>query len=382
MDSTATLLLILIITVLAGVGFLFLRLNKRGGGDEQALQLLQNQLAQLTSAQNEKLDRTLTELNSRLREQNQTLNEQLQKSQLSLQQQFSIAQKTASENSSNTAKIVQQVTEKLTKLDETNKQVVGFAEQLQSLENILKNPKHRGILGEYYLETVIKNVLPPDSYKLQFKFNNGEIVDALIITREGNIPVDAKFSLENYNRLSTAESKEEREKFERLFKEDLKKRIDETSKYIRPQEKTLDFAFMFIPADGLYYDLLVQRVGGLDVNQAGLIDYAFKKRVLIVSPTTFFAYLQTVMQGLRALQIEESTKQIQKDVEALQRHLRAYEDYIGKVGKNLNATVGAYNSSVKEFGKIDKDLMKISTDKNAMQVDVEDILKPELGLED
>lgn len=259
------------------------------------------------------------------------------------------------------SKIVREVTERLTKLDETNRQVVGFADQLQKLQDTLNNPKQRGVLGEYYLETVLKNVLPPKHYKLQYKFKDGEIVDAAIFLQDKIIPVDAKFSLENYNRLTELSSGSEHDAIEKQFKQDLKNRIDETSKYIRPAENTMDFAFMFIPAEGLYYDLLVNKVGAGGVSSRDLIDYAFKeKHVIIVSPTSFFAYLQTVLQGLRAMQIEESAKEIRKNIEVLAKHLQSYDGYMQKLGATLGTTVGHYNTAYKEFKKIDKDVVKIA----------------------
>lgn len=259
------------------------------------------------------------------------------------------------------AKIVRDVTERLTKLDETNKQVMGVADQLQGLEDVLKNPKHRGVLGEYFLENVLKNVLPPKNYQMQYEFKNGDIVDAVVFVKEKIIPIDSKFSLENYNRILNEKDPVEKEYLEKQFKMDLKNRIDETAKYIRPNEDTMDFAFMFIPAEGIYYDLLINQVGAIKVNTRDLIEYAFKeKHVIIVSPTSFFAYLQTVMQGLRALQIEESAKEIRKYVEMLQKHLGSYEEYLKKLGNNLGTTVNMYNRAYKEFGKIDKDVVKIT----------------------
>lgn len=258
------------------------------------------------------------------------------------------------------SKIVREVTERLTKLDETNRQVVGFADQLKRLQDTLNNPKQRGVLGEYYLETVLKNVLPPKHYKLQYKFKDGDIVDAAIFLQDKIIPVDAKFSLENYNRLSETTAGPEHDRIEKVFKQDLKNRIDETSKYIRPAENTMDFAFMFIPAEAIYYDLLVNQVGQAGVSSRDLIDYAFKeKHVIIVSPTSFFAYLQTVLQGLRAMQIEEGAKEIRKNIEVLAKHLMSYDAYMQKLGATLGTTVGHYNAAYKEFGKIDKDVVKI-----------------------
>jgi len=259
------------------------------------------------------------------------------------------------------AKIVRDVTERLTKLDETNKQVMGVAEQLQGLEDVLKNPKHRGVLGEYFLENVLKNVLPPKNYQMQYEFKNGDIVDAAVFVKDKIIPIDSKFSLENYNRILQEKDIVKKEELEKQFRADLKNRIDETAKYIRPAENTMDFAFMFIPAEGIYYDLLVNQVGAIKVSTRDLIEYAFKeKHVIIVSPTSFFAYLQTVLQGLRALQIEESAKEIRKYVEMLQKHLLSYEEYLKKMGNNLNTTVNMYNKAYKEFGKVDKDVVKIT----------------------
>jgi DNA recombination protein RmuC len=289
-------------------------------------------------------------MQEQLKEIRQTLDSKMGDSAKIMQQQF--AQST---------KIIRDVTERLTKLDETNKQVMGVADQLQGLEDVLKNPKHRGVLGEYYLENVLKNVLPPKNYQMQYEFKNGEVVDAVVFVKDKIIPIDSKFSLENYNRILQEKDPAVREELEKQFKTDLKNRIDETAKYIRPNEDTMDFAFMFIPAEGIYYDLLINQVGAIKVNTRDLIEYAFKdKHVIIVSPTSFFAYLQTVLQGLRALQIEESTKEIRKYVEMLQRHLLSYDEYLKKLGRNLDTTVNMYNRAYKEFGKIDRDVVKIT----------------------
>jgi len=259
------------------------------------------------------------------------------------------------------ARLIENITEKLTKLDETNKQVVNFSSQLQNLQDILKNPKQRGVLGEYFLEETLKNVLPPNSYQMQYPFKDGSIVDAVVFVKDKIIPIDSKFSLENYERILNASDSETREKLEKQFKQDLKFRIDETSKYVKPEEKTMDFAFMFIPSEAIYYDLLVNKVGAVQVNTRDLIEYAFKeKHVIIVSPTSFLAYLQTVLQGLKALQIEESAKEIKKWVEMLGKHILSYEDFMKKLGTSMGTTVSHYNNAYHEFRKIDKDIAKIT----------------------
>ncbi|PIR69812.1 MAG: DNA recombination protein RmuC [Candidatus Niyogibacteria bacterium CG10_big_fil_rev_8_21_14_0_10_46_36] len=259
------------------------------------------------------------------------------------------------------AKIIRDVTERLTKLDETNKQVINFTDQLRKLQDILQNPKQRGILGEYYLETVLKNTLPVGSYKIQYGFRDGNIVDAAIFIKDKIIPVDSKFSLENYNRILEEHNEDRKKELEKQFRQDLKNRIDETAKYVRPEEGTMDFAFMFIPSEAIYYDLLINKVGAVQVNTEDLISYAInKKRVLIVSPNTFLAFLQTVLQGLKAMEIEESAKEIIKGVQQLSKHITAYDDYMLRLGKNLDTTVNAYNKASKEFKKIDKDVVKLS----------------------
>ncbi len=262
---------------------------------------------------------------------------------------------------SESAKLIREVTTGLTKLDETNKQVVSFADQLQSLQDILKNPKQRGVLGEYYLETLLKNVLAPSQYQMQYAFTNGEIVDAAVFVKDKIIPIDSKFSLENYNRLAEEKNPIEKEKLEKTFVGDLKMRIQETAKYVRPSEGTMDFAFMFIPHEAIYYDLLINKIGAITEETDNLIQRAASKyKVIIVSPTSFLAYLQTVLQGLKALQIEETAKDIIKRVEELGTHLKRYEDYHMKLGVSLGTVVNHYNNSGKELKKVDKDVLRIA----------------------
>ncbi len=261
------------------------------------------------------------------------------------------------------SKLISDVTERLTKLDETNKRVVNVADELKTLQNVLQNPKQRGVLGEYYLSQVLENVLPPDRFKLQYKFANGEIADAVIILDKGQmLPVDSKFSLENYNRLLEEKDAARRDVLAKAFKADLKGRIDETAKYIRPGENTMDYAFMFIPSEAIYYDLLINKVGITNTSARDLIEYAFRdKKVIIVSPTTFMAYLQTVMQGLRSLKIEEQAKEIQIRVGELGRHIVTYETLMQKLGASLGTTVNHFNNAHKELKKVDKDVVKIAS---------------------
>ncbi len=268
---------------------------------------------------------------------------------------------------------VRDVTERLMKIEETNKQILNFSGDLENLQRILTNPKQRGILGEYYLETLLRNTFSPEQFEMQYKFKDGLIVDAAVFVRDKVIPIDSKFSLENYNRLIDESSIEERLRLEKVFLNDLKQRIVETAKYIRPQEGTMEFAFMFIPHEAIYYDLLVNKIGAGSEDVENLLQRAAAKyHVVIVSPTSFSAYLQTVLQGLNALKIEEQAKEIRIRVNDLTRHLGAYQQYFDNVGKHLGTAVNQYNLASKEFAKVDKDVMRIgaqSMDYQAVALD-------------
>ncbi|RLC38612.1 DNA recombination protein RmuC [Candidatus Falkowbacteria bacterium] len=346
-----TLIIVLLAILIAGIiGLVILQLKKKDSGDSDKITAMMERLT------------VLSEQNKELR---QAMDSKLSETHRVTQEQIGQTMKTVQGITGQSAKLISSVTEKLTKLDETNKQVVNFSAQLQSLQDILKNPKQRGVLGEYFLEETLKNVLPPKSYQMQYCFKDGSIVDAVVFVKDKIIPVDSKFSLENYEKILNASDVKERERLEKLFKQDLKTRIDETSKYVKPGEKTMDFAFMFIPSEAIYYDLLVNKVGAVKVNTRDLIEYAFRdKHVIIVSPTSFLAYLQTVLQGLRALQIEESAKEIKKNVEKLSRHILSYDDFMKKLGGSMSTTVNHYNNAYKEFKKIDKDVVRI-TDKES-----------------
>lgn len=338
--SMEIVLIILLVIVICGLGIvLFVVLQKF------------NEIKNANAVELMKSD--VTELSRSIVSLQQTMGDKLERSSLGVQQSV---QKQLTES----AKLVADVTQRLAKLDETNRRVVDVADELKTLQNVLSNPKQRGVFGEFYLSSVLENILPPGQFQTQYKFSDGEIVDAVIFLDKGQIlPIDSKFSLENYNRMIEASGKE-RDQYLLKVKADLKGRIDETSKYIRPSEKTMDFAFMFIPSESLYYDLLINNVGN-GGSSRDLIEYAFReKHVIITSPTSFMAYLQTVLQGLRSLQIEEQAKDIQVRVGKLGQHIAKYDEYMGKLGNSLGTTVNHYNNAYKEFGKVDKDIVKIA----------------------
>lgn len=336
-----TILLIVLAVVIIGFIFVVSILNQR------MRELKNSSAVELMKADVTELTRSITAMN-------QNVGDKLERSSNTVQ---TSVQKQLGES----AKLVADVTQRLAKLDETNRRVVDVADELKTLQNVLQNPKQRGVFGEYYLQSVLENVMSTGQFQMQYKFNDGEIVDAVIFLQKGQIlPIDSKFSLENYNRMIEATDKAERDRLLLKVKVDLKGRIDETSKYIRPSENTMDFAFMFIPSESLYYDLLINNVG-TGGSSRDLIEYAFRdKRVIIVSPTSFMAYLQTVLQGLRSLQIEEQAKDIQIRVGKLGLHIGKFEEYMQKLGGALGTTVNHYNAAHKELGKIDKDVVKIA----------------------
>lgn len=330
-------LVVLGLLFLQGIGLYFvMRRREPQTQSPESLLLLQRQM--------ESLEKSLSErMTTSSKEVNETVRQQLDSS----------------------SRLIREITSELTSVKEIGRQTGVYAEQLKNLQDILQNPKQRGILGEYYLETVLQNVMSPEDYRIQYPFKNGEIVDAVVIVNKKLIPVDSKFSLDNYNRFIHA-PESERAALEKAFVNDLKLRIQETAKYIRPEEGTMDFAFMFIPSEGIYYDLLTNRVGaGEDEN---LIQRAASKnKVIIVSPTSFLAYLQTVLQGLRALAIEEKAAEIQKRVGELGKHIGAWETYYAKLGTSLGTAVSHWNSGSKELGKIEKDVFRIAGEKIGLE---------------
>lgn len=370
------LITLVIILVVANIVFALVLISRRNGSsrdsgkeDGQGLNLILEQVNELGRIVERKVTDLSRTVDSKVDGLTKTVDTKIHESSRNMQESMRA-------QLSESSKLIKEVTEGLTKLDETNRQVVSFADQLQNLQDILKNPKHRGILGEYYLETLLKNVLAPGQYQMQYAFANGEIVDAAVFVKDKIIPIDSKFSLENYNKLAEEKNPAEREKLEKAFVGDLKIRIQETAKYVRPTEGTMDFAFMFIPHEAIYYDLLVNKIGAITEETDNLIQRAANKyKVIIVSPTSFLAYLQTVLQGLKALQIEETAKDIIKRVSDLGTHLKKYEEYHGKLGISLSTVVNHYNNSGKELKKVDKDVLRITGDTPGIEVEM--IEKPE-----
>ena len=346
--------IVLLILLLVLVVFLiFILKNKNDNSSNELLIQLTNNLSSeiqnIRKEVGENSEKSRLELESKLSSINKEINNFHKTSKEDIQKQFS-----------DSNKVIKDVTVELEKIKGTNQQVLSFANQMKSLEKILGNQKQRGIFGEIQLENLLANVLPPEIFRMQYSFNNGEIVDAIVKVNDHIIPIDAKFSLDNYNKMIESSDALEIENLEKKFRIDIKTRIDETSKYIRPSEKTLDYAFMFIPADGLYQDLLNNRVGSLQINSKDLVSYAYDKKVMIVSPMSLFPMLQITMKALNNLKFEKSVDEVIKNVQKLSNHLNSYQNSHNRLGKSLSAAVNHFNDTSKEFGKIDKDVTKIS----------------------
>lgn len=374
-------LIILLFIAIAGIStVLLLTFLKHQARSNQAhlslvgaLDYLQKELVELKSIHTQQRQESYQlqtdarkELETRLDRVNDQVGKGLSTSYQSMQTQFS-----------QTSKLIEEVTQKLATLDNTNKQVLDFSSQLQKMQDILKNPKQRGILGEFYLESLLGNTLPPESFQRQYTFPDGNIADAVVFVKEKIIPIDSKFSLENYNRFVEADNDTDRDRFNKAFVNDLKNRIQETAKYIQPAQGTMDFAFMFIPHEALYYDLLINKIGTTEEGGETLMQRAAGKyRVIIVSPTNFLAYLQTILQALNAFKIEKNAEEIKKHVKELHRHFCAFSEVHEKMGKNLSTTVNQFNSSADELRKMSKDVSKITAGEVSELIEITKIEKP------
>lgn len=348
MNSDSSVLLIVLTAVVMGFVIVIIVLNMR--------------LKELKNASSVDLIKSdVTELTRGVAALQRSVSDRLDKNNDSMQNSM---QKQLSES----AKLVADVTQRLTKLDETNKRVVDVADELKSLQNVLSNPKQRGVLGEFYLKQILENMLPPGAFELQYRLGEGMVVDAIIRLDDRILPIDSKFSLENYNRLVEAKS-DQRPALEKAFKDDLKKRIDETAKYIDTKKGTLGQALMFIPSEAIYYDLLANKVGSTGVNGRDLMQYAaVDKRVTIVGPSTLSAMLQIISQGLSSLEIQKDTEIIRNNVEQLGKHMQGFATYIEKVGTSLGATVGHFNNAQKQLTYVDKDVVKIAGGKSTIEL--------------
>lgn len=240
-----------------------------------------------------------------------------------------------------------ELTRTMAEVKESNKKIHALGKDIASLSDILKSPKLRGNLGEFLLEEVLKNYLHPEQYSLQYAFKSGEKVDACIhLSGEHILSIDSKFPLENFQKFLGAEDID-KDTFYRQFIRDVKKHIDAiSSKYILPQEQTFDFALMYIPAESIYYDLMVSG------QNPELSSYAFSKKVVPVSPSTLFTYIQILLLGFKGLKIEENAERILKNISQLQKYIENMSIEFDKLGKHLGNAQGSYQATTKALSRV------------------------------
>lgn len=336
------IILIAVISIVA-VGFflLYQRLSALSKpNDDSALKML-----------NENFNARMKEIGQKFSEQTQQMNFRLKENQEILQK----SNKHIGERLDTAAKVVSGVTEKLGKMEEASKRIYDIGKDIASLQDILKAPKLRGGLGEFFLQDLLAQYFPQDSFSMPYTFRNGEKVDAALHLADNRIvPIDSKFPLENFRKMIEAKDEKEKKIHQKSFVSDVKKRIDEIAKYILPDEGTMDFALLYIPAENVYYEVIVK-----DDEQEGLLSYAFKKRVIPVSPNNFFIYLQTILLGLRGLQIGESAKEIQQALVRLKGDFGRFGEDFAVLGSHITNAGHKYEESQRRLEKVGQKLENI-----------------------
>ncbi|MDD5059697.1 MAG: DNA recombination protein RmuC [Candidatus Omnitrophica bacterium] len=277
-----------------------------------------------------------SQVNDRLNQMNQSLQE---------------ANKIIGSNLGNATNAFGNVKEQLGKLEQTNQQIIAISRDISSLQELLRAPKFRGSMGETFLENLLSQVLPKDHYQAQYRFKTGDVVDAVIKLGEKIVPVDAKFSLENFQKMQESCDEPAREACRKKFVQDIKNRINEiSSKYILPTENTYDFALMYIPAENVYYEVIIK---------GDIFSYSMSKKVIPVSPNTFFAYLQVICLGLRGLKVEENAKMILKSLSSLSIETDKFKEDFNILGSHLVNANTKYAEAQKHFDKVSERLLNV-----------------------
>lgn len=293
---------------------------------------------------NQKFDAFFIQINQRLDSVQKEVGERL-RDNVSLMQQ----------SHQHTSKTVIDVQTKLTQLEEATKRIFEVGQDISSLHDILRAPKIRGGLGEYLLGDLLSQYLPTDSFTFQYAFKNGTKVDAVIRSRDFLIPVDSKFPLENFKKVLEAKDADEQLKLKKQFASDVKKHIDDIAKkYILADEGTSDFAFMYVPAENVYYEMIVREVDGVNLS-----DYALKKNVIPASPNSFWAYLQAVLVGLKGQQVQSNVKEIMANLSRLRTDFGRFNESFEVLGSHLQNARSKYDDSAKRLSGIHDKLEKI-----------------------
>ncbi len=316
--------------------------------------LVGQQISQTSSNVNESLAQVTAQVNEQLTRITGQVNEQL--SGVSTQLQSSTGQ--INERMDNAARVVSEVSKSLGELGKATEQVFAVGKDIAGLQEILRAPKLRGELGEYFLGDLLEQILPSTNYQLQYSFKGGARVDAVVKLSNGIVPIDSKFPLENFRKILKSHSDEEKKAARRKFIKDVKGRIDEiASSYILPDEGTFNFALMYVPAENVYYETIIKDEDFGDEKQ--LASYAFSKRVVPVSPNSFYAYLQTILLGLRGLEISKQAKAMLSHIESLTNDFKRFREDFDVLGKHVSNTRSKYEEAQKKIERFDEKLTGI-----------------------
>ncbi len=332
---------VLTLIVIAFSGFIlwlvFFVFRRQGADEQQGKTELLLQIGSLEKHFDDRMQFISATLNQQLGNFQHTLDRRLDDNTKRLDQRLDVAARSYSD-----------VQRGIEQMRQSSDKILEVGKEVASLQEILKAPKIRGGFGELMLKDLLSQMLPKENFALQYGFKNGEVVDAIIRLQGGLISVDSKFPLENFKRVMAAQTEEERRIARRQFYTDVKKHIDAiASKYIVPEEGTLDFALMYIPAENVYYEIIIK-----DDDDQGLLDYLGTRKVIPVSPNSFYAYMRTILFGLQGFQIEKRAKEIMGQLEKLGRSYERFEKEFDVLGSHIGNAHKKYEDAEKYLGKV------------------------------
>lgn len=340
------ILLILLVIIIAVLIFIILKrqFTIQTGQDSQSLLLMQQQVEALR-----------TDVRANLQQITESVNQQLS----SVTQQIQTQTSNVGSRLDNAARVIGDVQKNLGELGQATKEIKELGQNVSKLEELLRAPKLRGGLGEYLLEDLLKQVLPSGHFEMQYHFRNGQTVDAVIRTSDRMVPIDSKFPLENFRKMMTASQDSEKKTFQKVFLNDVKKHIDSiASKYILPDEGTFPFALMYIPAENIYYEVIIKDEGLAE--GSGVYNYSIEKKVIPVSPNSFYAYLQVIALGLRGMYIEQSAKEIFNNLSRLQGDIIKVREVFDILGTHLDNARKKYEDADKKLSNFEGKLENIA----------------------
>jgi DNA recombination protein RmuC len=317
---------------------------------------MQNQIEQLRVQMGDGLNKNILLLT----EQQRAVNEQLRGITEQVNRQLLDSSGEISKRLDNAARVIGDVQKNIGELSEASRQIFEVGKNIATLQEILQPPKLRGGLGEQFLGELLSQVLPPKFFTLQYMFSNGERVDAVVRLGEKLVPIDSKFPLDNFKRIIECKTEEERKAYQKTFYRDVKKHIDDiASKYIVPNEGTYDFALLYIPAENVYYETITKDDSFGE--EKGILNYALKKKVIPVSPNSFYAYLQVIVLGLKGLQIEKDAQKILALLSSLKKDLGGFQEDFQLVGRHITNAMNKFEEARRRLDKFNFKLEQIES---------------------